>query len=165
MGIQDLFDDTEVEETSSEGRREMDRVPDGSYKAVVTDFSVFNTESGDYYVSWWFEVTQGPASGSQLQSFSSVGPNSIKFIKRSVKTVIGKFPSWNEMFDEGTGRTGAVRNKVVGADVQITQKTNNSKGKDYVNVYIDKTISAQPKAKKPAPVQDIEDEIDVDDLF
>ena len=179
--VEDMFDRIEVEETSNGTgeKREMDRVSDGTYKAVVTDFSVFSTEGGDFYVSWWFEVTDGAASGAQLQSFSSVSPHSVKFIKRSVQRITGKFPSWGQMFDAESGRTGVLRNELVGKHIQITQKTNNKSGKDYVNVYVDKLLkmngSAPPqtaKAKLPdAPTPGTgtqspdEDDVDVDDLF
>ena len=141
--VKDMFDSIEVDEseTSSE-KREMDRVSDGTYKAVVTDFSVFNTEAGDYYVSWWFEVIDGAASGAQLQSFSGVSPHSVKFIKRSVQRITGKYPAWGDMFDAEAGRTGILRNEVVGKTIQITQKTNNKSGKDYVNVYVDKLLKS-----------------------
>tara|TARA_R100000306_G_C4374495_1_gene141346 strand:+ start:26 stop:568 length:543 start_codon:yes stop_codon:yes gene_type:complete len=177
--VEDMFDSIEVEETSAgEGQREMDRVPDGTYHTKVTDFSVFNTEKGDYFVSWWFEIVDGVANGAQLQSFSSVSPSSVKFIKRSVQRVTGKYPEWSAMFNEETGRTGSLRSEIVGKDVQVTQKTNSKNGKDYVNVYVDKLLKTNgaappaPPAKLPeAPTDGAgtkaadEDEVDVDDLF
>lgn len=168
--IKDMFDSVDADEDSGGSRRDMDHIKDGTYKASVTDFSVFSDEKGDFYVSWWFEVTDGAAAGAQLQSFSSVGPYSVKFIKRSISRVIGKTPSWEELYDEESGRTGVVRGLVVGREVQITQKTKNSKGKDYVNVYVDKVINSAP-AKEAAPAEpeaeskEDDDEVDVDDLF
>ena len=172
--IKDMFDSVDANEDSGGGRREMDHVKDGTYKAAVTDFSVFSDEKGDFYVSWWFEVTGGAAAGSQLQSFSSVSPYSVKFIKRSISRVIGKIPEWDELYNEEAGRTGVVRGLVVGREVQITQKTKNNKGKDYVNVYVDKVINGAPAKKAVAPEPEPEpkpesketaDEVDVDDLF
>jgi len=180
--VEDMFDSIDVDDDESgDGQREMDRVPDGTYKTKVTDFSVFNTEKGDYYVSWWFEVTDGAASGAQLQSFSSVTPTSVKFIKRSVQRVTGKYPGWGEMFDNDVGRTGVLRNEIVGQEVQVTQKTNSKNGKDYVNIYVDKRLKSNG-AGAAAPVQEAaklpdkpsagsgtevvdQDDVDVDDLF
>ena len=156
--VKDMFDEVQVNDEEP-SRREMDRIPDGTYKALITDFSVFSTAEGDFYVSWWFEIDEGAASGAQLQSFSSVGPRSVAFIKRGVQRVTGSFPSWQEMFDEEAGRTGPVRGQVMNRRVQVTQKTNTNNGKDYVNVYIDKLIG---KAK-PRPAA--QDDVDVDDLF
>lgn len=162
--VRDMFDSIDASDTKTDDtKREMDRVPDGTYKAVVSDFSVFGTGSGDFFVSWWFEIADGPASGAQLQSFSGVSPFSVKFIKRSVQRVTGSYPSWGDMYDEDNGRTNqATRSSIVGASVQITQKTNSKNGKDYVNVYVDKRLGSKPSSQE-APVSD--DDVDVDDLF
>ena len=49
MSIGDLFDRTEVGEKKQEqGRREMDKVPDGTYNAEVIDFAVFSDAKDDY---------------------------------------------------------------------------------------------------------------------
>ena len=162
MSIGDLFDRTEVGEKKQEqGRREMDKVPDGTYNAEVIDFAVFSDAKDDYYVTWWFRVSDGAAQGAQLQSFSSVSDRSITFIKKSVKAVTGSFPTWGEMYDSDSGRTGRIRFDLVGAHVQVTQKTVSKGSKDYVNVYVDKRIDT-PSVQ---PVSSVEDEVDVDDLF
>jgi len=169
MSIKNLFDDTEVNDESSTPfkKKEMDRIKDGTYKAVVTEFSVFEKQ-GDYYVTWWFEVTDGLAAGANLQSFSSVTDRSVRFIKRSVARVIGSMPTWEMMYDEEARRTGEVRSSIEGRHVQITQKTNESNGKKFVNVYVDKSLGGAKKAHPvpeapPAVAED--DEVDVDDLF
>ena len=169
MSIKNLFDDTEVSDESSSTfkKKEMDRIKDGTYKAVVTEFSVFEKQ-GDYYVTWWFEVTDGLAAGANLQSFSSVTDRSVRFIKRSVARVIGSMPTWEMMYDEESRRTGEVRSSIEGHHVQITQKTNESNGKKFVNVYVDKSLGGAKKAHPvpaapPAAAED--DEVDVDDLF
>ena len=116
--VKDMFDSVDVDSGGEEesSRRVMDRVQDGTYKAVVSDFSVFNTATGDFFVSWWFEVTDGAASGAQLQSFSGVSPFSVKFIKRSVQRVTGSYPEWSDMFNEETGRTNEItRGLIVGS--------------------------------------------------
>ena len=163
MSIKNLFDETEVNEEGSPSskKKEMDRIKDGTYKAVVTEFSVFEKQ-GEYYVSWWFEVTDGLAAGANLQSFSSVTDRSVRFIKRSVARVIGSMPTWEMMYDED----------LEGRKVQITQKTNESSGKKYVNVYVDKVLAAPKKSAAPAkeeppaePVTESDEEVDVDDLF
>ena len=169
MSIKNLFDDTEVNDESSTPfkKKEMDRIKDGTYKAVVTEFSVFEKQ-GDYYVTWWFEVTDGLAAGANLQSFSSVTDRSVRFIKRSVARVIGSMPTWEMMYDEEARRTGEVPSSIEGRHVQITQKTNESNGKKFVNVYVDKSLGGAKKAHPvpeapPAVAED--DEVDVDDLF
>ena len=169
MSIKNLFDDTEVNDESSTPfkKKEMDRIKDGTYKAVVTEFSVFEKQ-GDYYVTWWFEVTDGLAAGANLQSFSSVTDRSVRFIKRSVARVIGSMPTWEMMYDEEARRTGEVRSSIEGRHVQITQKTNESNGKKFVNVYVDMSLGGAKKAHPvpeapPAVAED--DEVDVDDLF
>jgi hypothetical protein len=174
MSIKDLFDSAvDDDEGSKPPKREMDRIKDGTYKAVVTDFSVFE-KGGDFYVSWWFEVTDGLAAGAALQSFSGVTPKSVSFIKRSVARVIGSLPSWDDMYDEELGRTGHLQSSIVGRGVQITQKTNNVKGKDYVNVYVDKVINGASReapndgaGSEPQEAESTrdDDEVDVDDLF
>ena len=158
--MEDMFNNTQVEENETNGKREMDRISDGTYNAEVTDFSVFSTEKGDYYVSWWFRVSGGAADGAELQSFSSVSPRSIGFIKKSVRRITGAYPDWSDMFDSDSGRTGPVRYELVGKPVQVTQKTNNRNGKDYVNVYVDKLLES-----RPAPTPPIDEDVDVDDLF
>lgn len=177
--VKDMFDSIEVEETEDgPERKHMDKIPDGVYATNITDFSVFSTEEGDFYVSWWFEVTDGVAAGAQLQSFSTVSPASVKFIKRGVQRVTGKFPAWTDLFNSETSRTGSIRAEIVGKSVQVTQKTKNSNGKDYVNVYIDKLLrsngAAVPQAAAKLPdapspgsgTQAVdEDDVDVDDLF
>ena len=158
--MEDMFNNTEANDgNNSTSKREMDRISDGTYNAEVTDFSVFSTDRGDYYVSWWFRVSGGAADGAELQSFSSVSPRSIGFIKKSVKRVTGAYPTWADMFDGDSGRTGPVRYKLVGKPIQVTQKTNNRNGKDYINVYVDKLLES---AASVAPSQE---DVDVDDLF
>ena len=173
MSIKNLFDETEVNEEGSPSskKKEMDRIKDGTYKAVVTEFSVFEKQ-GEYYVSWWFEVTDGLAAGANLQSFSSVTDRSVRFIKRSVARVIGSMPTWEMMYDEDLRQSGIVRSSIEGRKVQITQKTNESNGKKYVNVYVDKVLAAPKKSAAPAkeeppaaPVTESDEEVDVDDLF
>ena len=179
--VGDMFDSIEAKDTgSNEGgkeerkRREMDRVKDGTYVATVDDFSVFSTEGGDFYVSWWFVVSEGLANGAELQSFSSVNPGSVKFIKRTVQRITGRFPEWSDLFNTETGRTGSLRDDVLGKSVQITQKTKNKNGKNYVNVYVDKLLkpeSATPPAalpSEPSPgsgTESPDDPVDMDDLF
>jgi hypothetical protein len=65
------------------------------------------------------------------------------------------------MYDSDSGRTGRIRFDLVGAHVQVTQKTVSKGSKDYVNVYVDKRIDT-PSVQ---PVSSVEDEVDVDDLF
>ena len=166
--VKDMFDSVDVDSGGEEesSRRVMDRVQDGTYKAVVSDFSVFNTATGDFFVSWWFEVTDGAASGAQLQSFSGVSPFSVKFIKRSVQRVTGSYPEWSDMFNEETGRTNEItRGLIVGSPVQLTQKTNSKNGKDYVNVYIDKRLNGSPSKAVEPSTEESGDDVDVDDLF
>lgn len=166
VDIQDLFDNTEVDEKPAEtkrrGKDDMDKVPDGTYRATVTDFSVFEKD-GTHFVSWWFEVTSGVAAGAQLQNFSSVNPSTVQFIKRAVGRVIGHVPEWTDLFDADLGRTGAAKFDIVNKDVQITQKTVTKNGKTYVNVYVDKRLSengaSAPEADEPS------EEVDANDLF
>jgi len=163
--IEDIFDETEMDDGDQEvkrrGKDDADKVPDGAYNAKIVEFSVFAKEldngDRDYFTVFWFEVTGGAASGAQLQSFSAVGPNSIKFIKKAIKTVTGRIPKWSDMYDKDTGRTGKVLFDLVGKHVQVTQKT---KGK-YANLYIDKVIHFDE------PVQPVDNDEDggVDDLF
>ena len=165
--VEDVFNNTEVDETKESDRKVMDSVADGAYRAAVTDFSVFSTDTGDFFVSWWFRITEGVAEGAELQSFSGVNPSSVGFIKRSVKRVTGSLPQWGDMFDPDTGRTGAVRAQVLGCEVQITQKTKLVKGKKYVNVYVDKVINGSSLPDEPTGggAPDPDSEVNVDDLF
>jgi len=143
MSIEKLFNSTPAEETStteSRTRREMSRVPDGTYSAVIDDFSVFSSADGDYYVSWWFKISDGAARGESLQRFSMVGERTVGFIKKDIRTVTGAIPEWSNLFDEEEGFTGAVRSDVLGKSVSITQKTAQKGNKEYVNVYIDRLL-------------------------
>jgi hypothetical protein len=161
--IEDIFNETVVEENNEtgaskrRGKDDADNVPDGTYAAKIVEYSVFAKElpngDKDYFTVMWFQVTSGPASGAELQSFSSVGPNSIRFIKRAIKTVTGSDPSWSDLYDKETGRTGRIQFDLIGKHVEITQKT---KGK-YSNIYIDKLI----RGEDPEPM----DDRNVDDLF
>jgi hypothetical protein len=168
VDIKDMFDSAEVDEEPSEtkrrGKDDMDKIPDGSYRATVTDFSVFE-DKGTHFVSWWFEVNSGVAAGAQLQNFSSVNPDTVQFIKRAVGRVIGRVPEWTELFDADTGRTGRAKFDIVNKDVQVTQKTVNKKGKTYVNVYVDRLLSVQDKPEPETEAADSSEEVDVDDLF
>lgn len=161
--IGNMFNDApSTQSTSSSEERKMDTVPDDSYNVEVTDFSVFVSKKGDYYVSWWFEVMSGPHSGAQLQRFTSVGPRTFSFIKSTVKTAIGRVPEWDDLFVDG--RTGPIRNEIIGRAVQITQKSRDYQGKVFVNIYVDKVIK-NPSNPAPAPPAEAFDEADVDDLF
>jgi hypothetical protein len=167
MGIEDMFNNTPVDGESGDSktaRREMSRIPDGTYKTNVDDFSVFRTDKGDHYISWWFEVMDGDASGASLQRFSSITPRTIGIIKRSVKAVTGRVPEWNDLFNSETGRTGPIASDIVGKSVQVTQKTRSNNDKTYVNVYVDKRIA--PINGAPAePEVKAEEDVNVDDLF
>ena len=156
--IEKLFNTTPAEEPSnseSRPRREMSRVPDGTYSAVVDDFSVFSSADGDYFVSWWFKISNGAARGESLQRFSMIGERTVGFIKKDVRTVTGEIPEWDNLFDEEEGRTGDVRAAVLGAPVVITQKTAQKGNKEYINVYIDRLIDDDPEVDG----NDDEDEI------
>tara|TARA_R100000808_G_scaffold23460_1_gene52088 strand:+ start:2517 stop:2993 length:477 start_codon:yes stop_codon:yes gene_type:complete len=158
MGIKDLFDNTPAAETNGNGatKKEMDTVPDGVYQAEVTDFSVFASRAGDYYVRWWFEVTTGPASGAQLRRFTSVTDRSVGVIKSTVKKVAGDVPKWSDLFEDG--RTGRIYDDIVGKNVEIVQRTNKKNNKSYINIYVNKLID--PPANNEAG-----EEVDVNDLF
>jgi hypothetical protein len=147
---------------SKTDERKMDVVPDGSYDVEVTDFSVFVSKKGDTFISWWFEVMSGQYSGAQLQRFTGVGPKTFSFIKTTVKTVTGSIPEWGAMFVDG--RTGPIRNEIIGKAVQITQKSRDYQGKAYVNIYVDKVIN-NPSNPSPESPAEAFDEADVDNLF
>jgi len=141
MGIEKLFNSTPAEDpgnSETRQKREMSRIPDGTYQAVVDDFSVFSSKEGDYYVSWWFNLTNGAAKGEQLQRFSMVGPATVGYIKKDVRTVTGEIPEWGDLFNEDTGYTGNVRSGVLGKPVVITQKTARKGNREFINVYIDR---------------------------
>jgi hypothetical protein len=163
MDIGNLFDSAKAGDTQANGKaddRKMDNVPDGQYSVEITDFSVFVSKKGDYYVSWWFEVVDGPHRGAQLQRFTGLGPKTFSFVKSTVKVVTGKVPEWTDLFADG--RTGPVRGKIVGNVVQISQKSRDYKGKVYTNIYVDRVLNTDPTPEPPA---DAFDEADVDDLF
>ena len=157
--IGNMFNDApSTQSTSSSDERKMDTVPDGSYGVDITDFSVFVSKKGDYYVSWWFEVIEGPHRGAQLQRFTGLGPRTFGFVKSTIKTVTGRVPGWTDMFVDG--RTGPVRGGVVGKLVQITQKSRDHQGKTFVNIYVDRVLEPEPQ-----PPAEAFDEADADDLF
>ena len=156
--IEKLFNSTPAEEpsnTDSKTRREMSRIPDGTYSAVVDDFSVFSSAEGDFYVSWWFKITDGAARGESLQRFSMVGERTVGFIKKDVRTVTGEIPEWDNLFDEEEGRTGSVRASVLGKGVVVTQKTAHKGNKEYVNVYIDRLNEDSVAAAQDDEVDEI----------
>ena len=159
MGIKDIFDNTPAaEEGNNNNDRKMDTVPDGTYQAEITDFSVFTSRAGDYYISWWFEVTTGYAAGAQLRRWTSVTDRSVGVIKSTVKKVTGDVPKWSDLFDDG--RTGRVYDDIVGKYVEIAQRTNKRGDKSYVNIYINK-LTAAPTNEAAKD----QDEVNVDDLF
>ena len=163
MDIGSMFDNADSGQGQSNGKsddRKMDTVPDGSYSAEVTDFSVFVSKKGDYFVSWWFEVAEGPHRGAQLQRFTGLNPKPFSFVKSTVKTVTGKVPEWNVLFADG--RTGPIRNGIVGRVVRITQKSKPVGDKTYVNIYVDKVLNSDAIPEPPAEAFD---EAEVDDLF
>jgi len=162
MDIGSMFDNasTEKSNNSNSSERVMDTVPDGSYATEVTDFSVFVSKRGDYYVKWWFEVLDGPHRGANLQRFTGLGPRTFHLVKGTVKTVTGSVPQWSDLFADG--RTGPIRNGIVGAQVQITQKSSKKGDRTYVNIYVDKILS---KEAIPEPPSEAFDDADVDDLF
>jgi len=163
MDIGSMFNSAPAKQEQSSGKsddRKMDTVPDGSYSAEVTDFSVFVSKKGDYYVSWWFEVADGPHRGSQLQRFTGLGPKTFSFVKSTVKTVTGKVPEWGDLFVDG--RTGPIRNGIIGRVVQLTQKSKQNGERTYVNIYVDKVLNSDAIPEPPA---DAFDEAEVDDLF
>lgn len=159
MGIKDLFDNTPAaEEGSNSNDRKMDTVPDGTYQAEITDFSVFTSRAGDYYISWWFEVTTGSAAGAQLRRWTSVTDRSVGVIKATVKKVTGSVPQWSDLFDDG--HTGRVKGSIVGKHVEIAQRTNQKGEKTYINIYINKLTAAPTSGST-----DDQEEVDVNDLF
>ena len=162
MDIANMFDSASSGQTSntSTEERKMDTVPDGSYKAEITDFSVFVSKKGDYYVSWWFEVLDGAKKGAQLQRFTGLGPKTFNFVKGTVKTVTGTVPQWSDLFADG--RTGPIRNGIVGRVVQVSQKSRQSGDRTFVNIYVDKVLNSDAIPEPPASAFD---EADVDDLF
>lgn len=163
MDIGKMFDSTPVEEKPANGKsddRQMDTVPDGKYSGEVTDFSVFVSKKGDYYVSWWFEVVDGAHRGAQLQRFTGLNPKTFHFVKSTVRTVTGKVPEWTDLFADG--RTGPIRGKIVGKMVQLSQKSRLYEGKTFVNIYVDKVLQDEPVPNPPAEAFD---EAEVDDLF
>ena len=161
MDIGNMFDSASTEQsTSNTSERVMDTIPDGSYSTEVTDFSVFVSKRGDYYVKWWFEVTDGPHRGANLQRFTGLGPRTFHLVKNTVKTVVGSVPQWSDLFADG--RTGPIRNGIVGSNVQISQKSSTKGDRTYVNIYVDKLLS---KEAVPNPPAEAFDEADVDDLF
>ena len=159
MGIKDIFENTPAaEEGNNNNDRKMDTVPDGTYQAEITDFSVFTSRAGDYYISWWFEVTTGSAAGAQLRRWTSVTDRSVGVIKSTVKKVTGDVPKWSDLFDDG--RTGRVYDDIVGKYVEIAQRTNKRGDKSYVNIYINKLTAAPTNGAAKD-----QDEVNVDDLF
>jgi len=162
MDIGDMFNSagSDNQETRKSDDRKMDTVPDGQYNAEVTDFSVFVSKKGDYYVSWWFEVLSGAHRGAQLQRFTGLGPKTFHFVKSAVKTVTGKIPEWTDLYADG--RTGPAYGSIVGKTVQVSQKSRQNGDKTYVNIYVDRVIEDE---SVPTPPAEAFDEADVDDLF
>jgi hypothetical protein len=163
MDIGNLFDNAPAREEQANGKsddRKMDTVPDGKYNGEVTDFSVFVSKKGDYYVSWWFEVVDGPHRGAQLQRFTGLGPKTFSFVKSTVKVVSGKVPEWTDLFADG--RTGPIQNQIVGKVVQLSQKSRQVGDRLFVNIYVDKVLQSDPVPEPPAEAFD---EADADDLF
>jgi hypothetical protein len=163
MDIGNMFDNAPAREEQTNGKsddRKMDTVPDGQYTTEITDFSVFVSKKGDYYVSWWFEVLDGPHRGAQLQRFTGLGPKTFHFVKSTVKVVAGKVPQWTDLFVDG--RTGPIQGKIVGKTVQVSQKSRQVGDRFFVNIYVDKVLQSEPVPEPPAEAFD---EAEVDDLF
>tara|TARA_Y100001970_G_scaffold86877_2_gene109638 strand:+ start:2092 stop:2610 length:519 start_codon:yes stop_codon:yes gene_type:complete len=168
--IEDIFNNISPPEEADGGSRkkrrkdDADKIPDGVYQAKIVEFSTFHKDDDygnrDYFTVMWFQVTTGPAAGAEVQSFSSVGPKSVPFIKRAIKKVTGKEPSWSDLYDKEMGSTGSIQFKLVGKHVEIQQKTN---GK-YANIYINKVIDSSGEQGSASPANDDSDR-NVDDLF
>lgn len=156
MDIGSMFDAASSDKKSSSNtERKMDTVPDGAYDAEVTEFSVFVSNAGDYYVKWWFEVDVGPYKGAQLQRFTGLSPKTFGFVKETIRKVTGSVPEWGSMFADG--RTGPIRRDIVGQRVQVSQKTSKRGDRSYVNIYVDKVLvdaAAQPAAVNNEPAID-----------
>lgn len=140
--------------TSNDGEKPIDEIPDGDYTAIVEDFGAFQSKAGDWYVSWYLRIDSGVQTGKHVQRFSAVNDRTIGRIKADLDLTLGRIPAWDgELVDEEKGRTGPVRNELVGLRLGIRQRTRRVQANVYRDVYINGVLG------RPAAAPETKDEI------
>jgi len=144
MSYENEWDDTPERESSTFEDRVMDDVPDGTYTADVSDFSIFTGKGGDWFVSWWFRVTGGQFDGCEVQRFNKVA-GGMSYIKADLRVALGEVPRWPDLVVESEGRTRAeIRQRIVGASVTIRQRTRHKGDDVYVDIFLNRLLEAPP---------------------
>ena len=145
------FDDVPMGDAGSSKEKVHDpTVTDGTYRARVYDAGVFvgkNTQQ--FHCSWYFEILDGEHAGKLIQRFMTIDPQRVPRVKRDFTVVSGRDtePVWDDLYDKLGNHTGPIRQEVMNAVVEVTQKTKEPKpgtSKIYVDVYIDKLIEGAP---------------------
>lgn len=142
MGNRDRFNDADDSDDDFQ-ERVADVIPDGEYPAIVVDFSVFTGKADDtVYVSWWFEVATGTCAGAEVQRFSNLdSPQGPKFVRKDLRRVTGRSVSYDDLYNEETGKTGPIKVEVLGARVLIKHRTKTVGPNTYRDVWIQSLLA------------------------
>jgi len=137
-------------------RRETDTVPDGQYDLKVVAFFV-NEKNGVYYGKAGLEVATGLLRGKFIEVFDALEGRGAQwfrtFLTIAAARSADRLPTWDDIFDAETGRTGPIRREVLGAVVACKVATNRGRTKDFVNVFVNTLVT--PNGQQQSNLDDL----------
>jgi hypothetical protein len=123
----------------------LDTVPEGKYGAKIVDFTLGMNNFGELRSTMLFEFLAGELAGMLYAYGQKVTEKSFRYLKSNLQVASGQtLAQANEVYDHLNDCAGPIRDRIVGAVVEIVVVHRESNDRTYVNIDIVKLLQPAP---------------------
>ena len=124
----------------------LDMLPEGIYPAEISEWSITRDVFGELRSSMVFKLVEGELAGKEYEDRKKVGGRSFGFLRQALETAAATtIRAASEIYDHIGNRAGSIRDRVVGAVVEIRVVHKPVDGRVYCNVYVTKLLRPAPE--------------------
>jgi hypothetical protein len=123
----------------------LDMLPEGIYPAEIPDWSLTRDVFGELRSSMIFKLVEGELSGMEYEDRKKAAGRSFGFLRQALETAAATtIREAGEVYDHIANRAGPIRDRVVGAVVEIRVVHKPVDGRVYCNLYVAKLLRPAP---------------------
>lgn len=123
----------------------LDTLPEGRLVALIADWSMAADPFGELDSKMLFRVEEGELVGKEFEEDRKVTTKSFLYLKRAITVAAGQpIADAAEVFDHHNNCAGPIRNRVVGAIVEIRVRHREVNDRVYINIDVVKLLQPAP---------------------
>ncbi len=123
----------------------VETVPEGKHVAKIQNYEMSTNNFGEVRAKMSFEFMEGELSGMVYEDSRRVTPKSFGYLKSNLQVASGQtLAQANEVYDHVNDCAGPIRDRIVGAIVELVVVHRVGKDRVFVNVDVVKLLQPAP---------------------